>query len=1430
MDTLGIEVDAGPLTAATAALDTLSTAASRLAQGLDPLARAGDNMATVLADLQRSGAANAQVVAELAQRYGVAGQAAQAAAAGTQALTQAQSQLGGTLQQAGTASQSLAQANGQMATAAQASSAALAQEAAAAQGLYGPLAQLAALQGRLTEINQQQAASSRGLFGNLGQIAGQQAATGGAPAADTAGTQQATAANAALARSAATATEAERELAAAAGGAGSAAASSSAGMGRLSAAAAEVAGSSRSLDAAFAQFEPLAAQQQRIVQALAAGYIGAETAAQAWVLAERGAAEASRGFGAGVGGGFASLGQRNFAITNASEQLRQFVEQISNGTPVVQAFSQQAPQALVGFGPWAAVLGVVAAAIGGLITLLPRLTGEQTNAAKAAKDQQQATDDLLKALDVSAEGVGRFQASLAGLTGQQRSLVGADLTADLHAQSAAFDEAAKKAGDYAKGLGTGAFSAVVSRIAPSEFAIPSSQDLEALKALGDASTDLQNRMQALQAGAGSFDAVADAIRRMADAQREGGDATAKQRVEVEQQIDKLAPLASAEEAARQSLLLHTAQVHEFLDAMGQKGAITAFDEQILNQAEVAKAATAALQQLNTAHRLVVASQVADRIRASDLPDAGKQADDYLTRETAKGPAEEFKTAQETRQAEATIVFKGDTTQATKALDLLKQAGTDVGETFDQTEQRLKELGGQLGTPFPVIQRAIAEARLEADKLIVSQRQAAVVQALVAAGFSPEKAQQQASAIAAGNQGLSTRAQTVAAITQAQQAEQALAARGPGFERERAAASQNVVQLQDKLRQIDEQQAQTARGKAAAAAAHADQLARQRDQLLAQEGPEARLLAAEQERARAARQGLLHGPDEVQQSLQGAYRTYADQVAQQAAQQAAGLSERERVQAQINAELAAEAAHGEARVAIDRKIVELRGQLAGIDAREQDALEKQNATIEAGIAKQESQLAQLRARGGGSTALAVQDARQAAVESVPQITPAQMDTPGGPAAFDDRAAAQRRKADLAEQIVLQQQYNSVVGQVRTPLQAYTDEVGKLDDLYGRGKLSADEYARAIVGIVTPQQQYGEEMARIAAQMVQVDRLYASGNITLARRNQLLLAGAAAAGAAAARERQGAIQQDLNVGEAGSGASGMQRAFAGLDAGAKQLQESYGNSSKMIAQGLTDAFSQGADALTTFLTTGKADFRGMITSILNDLTKLALEYTIIAAFRAAAGLGGAGAGGGAGELPTLTTIGGVYHQGGLVGEAGPSRLVSPMLFANAPRALGGIDLSSGEVPIIAHRGERVLNPAQTAAYNQGDQGRAVSVRATLDLAGIEDSVSRGVTRGTDPQRRSAAFPAPRPAWNAAPQAAAQPPGVAVPYRSTAPATGATPGTASAPISLHMPITVNAQGSSDPRGIQAASQQVADQAAAKVMSMLNRNPGARAKATGR
>ena len=156
-----------------------------------------------------------------------------------------------------------------------------------------------------------------------------------------------------------------------------------------------------------------------------------------------------------------------------------------------------------------------------------------------------------------------------------------------------------------------------------------------------------------------------------------------------------------------------------------------------------------------------------------------------------------------------------------------------------------------------------------------------------------------------------------------------------------------------------------------------------------------------------------------------------------------------------------------------------------------------------------------------------------------------------------------------------------------------------------------------------------------------------------------------------------------------ASGWQAVTAALSDYASKAREIGGD----IGQGLVSAFQSAENAVGNFVKTGKLDFRDLTTSLLADLAKLAARRFILGPIANAlsGALGGIGGG----------IFADILHAGGMVGAAGPSRMVPAMAFAAAPRMhSGGVaGLRHDEVPAILQRGERVLSRREAQGYGTG-----------------------------------------------------------------------------------------------------------------------------------
>jgi GH24 family phage-related lysozyme (muramidase) len=134
-----------------------------------------------------------------------------------------------------------------------------------------------------------------------------------------------------------------------------------------------------------------------------------------------------------------------------------------------------------------------------------------------------------------------------------------------------------------------------------------------------------------------------------------------------------------------------------------------------------------------------------------------------------------------------------------------------------------------------------------------------------------------------------------------------------------------------------------------------------------------------------------------------------------------------------------------------------------------------------------------------------------------------------------------------------------------------------------------------------------------------------------------------------------------------------------------------------------------------------------SFSNALAKVADAALNIALQMAFTGLFGGGTGGGGGGLLSLL---GVAHKGGIVGKSAfPTRRVNPAVFAGAERMHSGgvVGLRTGEVPIIAQRGEIILPKGAT-----GGAGMGGSVTNNIGNISVDMSKSGAVAADTQSGR--------------------------------------------------------------------------------------------------
>jgi hypothetical protein len=155
-------------------------------------------------------------------------------------------------------------------------------------------------------------------------------------------------------------------------------------------------------------------------------------------------------------------------------------------------------------------------------------------------------------------------------------------------------------------------------------------------------------------------------------------------------------------------------------------------------------------------------------------------------------------------------------------------------------------------------------------------------------------------------------------------------------------------------------------------------------------------------------------------------------------------------------------------------------------------------------------------------------------------------------------------------------------------------------------------------------------------------------------------------------------------------------------------------KGLGSTLVSGFQSAETAFKQFITTGKFDFKSLVSSILADLATLAFKRAVLGPIaNALSGVFGGG-----------DIFGSVLHAGGMVGTGGTSRKVPALAFAAAPRmhAGGWAGLKPDEVPAILQRGERVLSRRQAAGYGAG--GAAPNMSISIDARGAQIGVAEQI----------------------------------------------------------------------------------------------------------
>lgn len=159
------------------------------------------------------------------------------------------------------------------------------------------------------------------------------------------------------------------------------------------------------------------------------------------------------------------------------------------------------------------------------------------------------------------------------------------------------------------------------------------------------------------------------------------------------------------------------------------------------------------------------------------------------------------------------------------------------------------------------------------------------------------------------------------------------------------------------------------------------------------------------------------------------------------------------------------------------------------------------------------------------------------------------------------------------------------------------------------------------------------------------------------------------------------------------------ISGFQRGFLKLGLEISDFASLAEKTIVNAFKSMEDALVSFVTTGKINFKSLVDGMLADLTRLLARQALMGLLNSvAAGAGGGGGGGWIGSLANL--IGGTAKAVGTTAAGAPGVAaigsaasgVGATLFGNPPeRALGGL-VSPGMDYLVGERRPEIFRPAQ------------------------------------------------------------------------------------------------------------------------------------------
>ena len=184
------------------------------------------------------------------------------------------------------------------------------------------------------------------------------------------------------------------------------------------------------------------------------------------------------------------------------------------------------------------------------------------------------------------------------------------------------------------------------------------------------------------------------------------------------------------------------------------------------------------------------------------------------------------------------------------------------------------------------------------------------------------------------------------------------------------------------------------------------------------------------------------------------------------------------------------------------------------------------------------------------------------------------------------------------------------------------------------------------------------------------------LTAARKYDKLIAEAQAAGAGAdvigglqtaKLDNDGRLQEQLRLAKETREAFGNDW-LAGISDGMRNYSDSFKSMRESMSDAVSGSLGKMSDSLADFVATGKADFRGLAASILQDLSRMLIKMALFNAMKAAMGAWGGG-----------------FRDGGMVQQ-----------FSNGGAVWGAGTSTSDSIPALLSNGEFVVNAAATRRH--------------------------------------------------------------------------------------------------------------------------------------